>query len=331
MLGGIPETTELLKERFDYIFFTGSTSVGKIVHAAANKYLTPTTLELGGKSPVFVDDSADIEVAAKRIMWGKTMNVGQTCVAPDYMICTKAVEEKFLKIVPKILKEWYGNNQESSPDYGRIINDIHFKRLVGYLSNGRVAIGGETNEKERYIGFTVLTDVKPTDPVMQEEIFGPILPIITVANVYEAISFIKEREKPLSLYIFSERKKDVFLILDNVTCGGVCVNDTIMQLAVENMPFGGVGSSGMGQYHGKFSFDTFTHLKSCVYKDLGAIGESLGASRYPPYSDKKIKILQFLLKPRQLPFRYVPYLMTFILGVLAAFGYNQYKQLVSKK
>lgn len=325
VLAGVPETTELLKERFDYIFFTGSTAVGKVVHAAANKYLTPTTLELGGKSPVYLDDSVNFEVATKRLLWGKCVNAGQTCVAPDYLLCTKDVEKKFVEHAKRILKEWYGEKPENSPDLCRIITDKHYARLVTFLSNGNIAVGGDTNPKTRFIAPTILTDVKPTDPVMQDEIFGPILPIVSIPNVYEAISFIKSREKPLALYILSNNKKHVDLILKNTSSGGTCVNDTIMHLVVDNVPFGGVGNSGMGSYHGKFSFNTFTHQKTCLYKDLGVIGETLGAARYPPYSQSKLNFLNLLLKKRRgISCKYVSYLLMFGLGVAVAFGYKSW-------
>ncbi|KAF2901862.1 hypothetical protein ILUMI_04318 [Ignelater luminosus] len=320
-LGGPQETQELLQHKFDYIFFTGSTTVGKLVHAAANKHLTPVTLELGGKSPVYLDKTADVNVAARRILWGKAINAGQTCIAPDYILCTKEVQGKFLKAADTILKDWFGQNSKQSPDFCRIVNDKHFQRLTGFLKNGKVAIGGNVDQKERFIDLTILTDVKPTDPVMQEEIFGPILPIININDAYEAIKFINSREKPLSLYIFSKNKRDTDLMLQNTSSGGTCVNDTVMHFGVETLPFGGVGCSGMGSYHGKYTFETFTHKKSCLYKTYGAIGEKLGSSRYPPYSQAKINLLKFLLKKRpEISFHYLPHLLMFGLGVAAAFG-----------
>lgn len=318
VVGGVPETTELLKERFDYIFFTGSSTVGKIVHAAAAKHLTPTTLELGGKSPVYIDDSVNMEVAAKRILWGKCVNSGQTCVAPDYILCTKDVQKRFVTAAGKILKEWYGEKPQQSPDLCRIVSDSHFTRLVKFLQNANIAIGGKTDTSDKFIEPTILTDVKPNDPVMQEEIFGPIFPIVTINNAYEAIKFIKSRDKPLALYIFSNIKKDVDLIINNVSCGGMCVNETIMHLAVDNLPFGGVGASGMGNYHGKYSFDTFSHKKSCLYKDYGVLGEKLASSRYPPYSQGKISFLNFLLKKRSgINLKCLPYFLVFCLGVFS--------------
>ncbi|XP_070158709.1 aldehyde dehydrogenase family 3 member A2 isoform X5 [Polyergus mexicanus] len=230
VLGGIQETTELLNQRFDYIFYTGSSMVGKIVRNAANKYLTPVTLELGGKSPVYIDNTVDMPMAAKRILWGKCINVGQTCIAPDYILCTTEVQNKFVEEVKKILKEWYGENVQESPDLARIITDKHYQRLVSYLNgNGKIAVGGDTNPTERYISPTILVNVKSTDPIMQDEIFGPILPIINVDNAYEAIEFINKRERPLVLYVFSMSKRVQDLIINQISSGAVCVNDTILQ------------------------------------------------------------------------------------------------------
>ena len=293
--GGIPETTQLLREKFDYIFYTGSTSVGQIVHAAANKNLTPVTLELGGKSPVYLDKTANLKVATKRIIWGKCVNAGQTCVAPDYLICTKDVRDKFVECAGQVLRDFYGDDPKQSPDLGRIVSDRQFQRLVGLLQNHKPAVGGRFDAAERYMEPTILTDVKRDDKVMQEEVFGPILPIVTVNDAYEAVKFINSREKPLVSYIFSNNKKDVQLLIDNTSSGGVLVNDTIMHMATD-MPFGGVGLSGMGSYHAKYTFDTFSHKKSCLYKDLGFIGETLGSARYPPYSEGKLKLLNLLLK-----------------------------------
>lgn len=325
VLGGVPETTELLKERFDYIFFTGSASVGKIIHTAAAKHLTPTTLELGGKSPVYVDNSVNIEVAAKRILWGKCVNSGQTCVAPDYILCTKDVQNKFVATAARILKEWYGENPQESPDLCRIVTDRHFARLVKFLENVKIAVGGKSDASDRFIEPTILIDVKANDPVMQEEIFGPIFPIVTISDVQEAIKVMKSKEKPLALYIFSNIKENVDLITQNVSCGGMCVNETIMHLAVDNLPFGGVGGSGMGNYHGKYSFDTFSHKKSCLYKDYGFLGEKLASARYPPYSQKKIDYLNFLLRKRGgFSLKCLPYFLVFCFGVISSIYFKQF-------
>lgn len=322
--GGVAETTELLKERFDYIFFTGSSAVGKVVHQAAARHLTPTTLELGGKSPVYLDSSVSMEVAAKRILWGKCANAGQTCVAPDYILCSKETQIRFVAAAARILKAWYGEDAQKSPDLCRIVTDKHFARLVGLLEGAKVAVGGRTDASDRFIEPTILIDVKPTDAVMQEEIFGPIFPIVTVNNAYEAIKFIRSKEKPLALYVFSNIKEDVDLIIKNISCGGMCVNETVMHLAVDTLPFGGVGGSGMGNYHGKYSFDTFSHKKSCLVKNYSVLGETLGAARYPPYSQKKIDFLNFLLKKRGgFSFKFLPYLFVFCFGVASTLYFKQ--------
>ncbi|XP_011344938.1 aldehyde dehydrogenase, dimeric NADP-preferring isoform X3 [Ooceraea biroi] len=319
--GGIPETAELLKERFDYIFYTGSTMVGKIVREAANKYLTPVTLELGGKSPVYIDNTVDMNLAVKRILWGKCINVGQTCIAPDYVLCTPEVQDKFINEARKIIKEWYGENPRESTDMARIITDKHYQRLTSFLNgnNGKIALGGDVNPREKYIAPTVLIDVKPTDPIMQEEIFGPILPIININNAYEAIKFINNGENPLVLYVFSTSKDVQELFIDQVRCGTVCVNDTVLQYCVETLPFGGVGYSGMGAYHGKFTYDTFSHHKGCLIRNYSKIAEFLAKNRFPPYNDGKLKLLTMLLKRRPgIPgIKYLPYLFMFGLGVIA--------------
>lgn len=323
--GGIEETTELLAERFDYIFFTGSPMVGKIVHQAAAKYLTPTTLELGGKSPVYIDSTADIEMAAYRIMWGKCLNLGQTCIAPDYILCTKAIQEKFIQACKKAITEFYGNNVQSSPDLCRIITDKHFNRLVGMMSNGKIAMGGGYDAKERFIEPTIIVDVHPSDPIMTEEIFGPILPIYNVNSIYEAVEFINNREKPLAFYIFSKNKKEVELMLKMTSSGGVCVNDTLMHITTESLPFGGVGNSGMGNYHGKKSFDIFVHKKSVLKRDFALIPDKLTAPRYPPYTDAKSSFLNFVLKKRaEFPVTAVQYLLVFLLGVVVVVVMQNY-------
>lgn len=309
--------------RFDYIFFTGSSSIGKIVHAAANKHLTPTTLELGGKSPVYIDSSADFEIATRRILWGKCINAGQTCIAPDYIICNKETENKFIETARNVLKEWYGTSPKDSPDFCRIINDRHYQRITGYLKDGKIAVGGGTDPNERFIEFTVLVDVHASSPVMQEEIFGPIMPIVTVNNAYEAIKFINGREKPLAFYIFSRKKGDINLLLSQTSSGGTCVNETIMHLAVPALPFGGVGSSGMGGYHGKHSFDTFTHKKSCLYKSYFSLGEILASGRYPPYTQGKLSFLKQLLKTRKgVSLKYLPHIAIFGLGLASTFVFK---------
>ncbi|EDW01169.1 GH20599 [Drosophila grimshawi] len=229
--GGPTETAELLKQRFDYIFYTGSPRVGKIVHAAANKNLTPTTLELGGKSPCYIDKSVELRTAVKRILWGKLINCGQTCIAPDYVLCSKEVQEQVIVEAKEVLKEWYGDNIQSSPDLSRIINQNNFQRLLGLMKSGRVAVGGKYDASERYIEPTILVDVKQDDAIMEEEIFGPILPIYTVENAYDAIKFINSRENPLVLYIFTTETEVLDLFVNSTQSGGLCVNDTIMHYA----------------------------------------------------------------------------------------------------
>ncbi|KAL7735970.1 hypothetical protein ACLKA6_002401 [Drosophila palustris] len=325
--GGPSETAELLNQRFDYIFYTGSTRVGKIIHAAANKYLTPTTLELGGKSPCYIDKSVELRTAVKRILWGKLINCGQTCIAPDYILCSKEMQEKFIVEAKDVLKEWYGENVQSSPDLSRIINQNNFQRLLGLMKSGRIAVGGKYDASERYIEPTILVDVKPNDPIMEEEIFGPILPIYTVENAYDAIEFINARENPLVLYIFTSETEVLDLFVNGTQSGGMCVNDTIMHYAVDTIPFGGVGMSGMGCYHGKYGFDTFTHKKSCLGKNLALIGEKMASARYPPYSDRKASLLSFLLRKRRpLPNLHLTHVLAVGLGVGLTVLVNYYLQ-----
>jgi len=305
--GGIPETTALLKERFDYIFYTGSTPVGRIVGAAANAHLTPCTLELGGKSPVYMDDSGNLEVKVKRLLWGKFNNAGQICVAPDYLLCTKAVAEKMVPLAKKIVKEWYGEKPENSPDYCRIVSPRHLERLTSLLSSttGLVAVGGGTNPETKYMAPTIVTGVSWEDSLMQSEIFGPILPVITVNSADEAIKEINQREKPLALYIFSDHTEVVEQFKQRTSSGGILVNDVVLHLSVEELPFGGVGHSGMGAYHGKYGFETFTHMKPVLVKEisgtLGWLGEKLSGFRYPPYDEKAIGMIRNMLKNRALP------------------------------
>ncbi|XP_013162747.1 PREDICTED: aldehyde dehydrogenase, dimeric NADP-preferring isoform X2 [Papilio xuthus] len=331
--GGPEETTELLQQKFDYIFYTGGTNVGKIVYSAATKHLTPVTLELGGKSPTYIDGTVDIEVTAKRVLWGKFINSGQTCIAPDYILCSKEVQEKFVNAARGVLKEWYGEDPQKSPDLCRIINSRHFSRLQALIdaSKDKIAIGGHTDPIERFIEPTILTNVKGTDKIMEDEIFGPILPIVPVENAYEAIKFINAREKPLTLYVFSTRKDVVANIVDNTSSGGMCVNDTIMHMGVDTLPFGGVGSSGIGAYHGKTTFDTFTHKKSCLVKNFSPIGEKLGSLRYPPYTDKKLNGITMLMAKRSLPsFKFLPYLLTFVLGAGISYGVFTWQKMASE-
>ncbi|XP_018883138.4 aldehyde dehydrogenase, dimeric NADP-preferring isoform X4 [Gorilla gorilla gorilla] len=278
--GGVPETTELLKERFDHILYTGSTGVGKIIMTAAAKHLTPVTLELGGKSPCYVDKNCDLDVACRRIAWGKFMNSGQTCVAPDYILCDPSIQNQIVEKLKKSLKEFYGEDAKKSRDYGRIISARHFQRVMGLIEGQKVAYGGTGDAATRYIAPTILTDVDPQSPVMQEEIFGPVLPIVCVRSLEEAIQFINQREKPLALYIFSSNDKVIKKMIAETSSGGVAANDVIVHITLHSLPFGGVGNSGMGSYHGKKSFETFSHRRSCLVRPL--MNDEGLKVRYPP-------------------------------------------------
>ncbi|MBQ5647528.1 MAG: aldehyde dehydrogenase [Alistipes sp.] len=253
----------LLDQRFDLIFFTGSPVLGREVMAAAAKNLTPVVLELGGKSPCIVDRDADIKVSAKRIAWGKSLNAGQTCIAPDYLLVHEDIKEEFVEELKKAFTELLGESPREAKHFVRIVSDRAFDRLIGYLDNGTIRFGGEHNREERFIAPTLLEGVSPDAPVMQEEIFGPIFPLLTFTDMEEVIRFVTEREKPLAFYYFGRRSKGEE-VLRHVSSGGACINDVIMHIANENTPFGGVGNSGMGAYHGKESFDVFSHRKSVL-------------------------------------------------------------------
>ncbi len=280
--GGVETSQTLLAEKFDYIFFTGGNAVGKIVMAAAAKHLTPVTLELGGKSPCLVDTEIDVEKTARRICWGKFINAGQTCIAPDYLLVNKKIKNSLLDSIKKCLLEFYGEHPANSPDYARIIHQNHFDRLVKFLQDGEILIGGETNRDELYISPTVIDKVSWEAPIMQEEIFGPILPVIEYTDIAEAIAKINSRPKPLALYLFSDNKDLQQQVLQSTSSGGVCLNDTLIQSGVPSLPFGGVGDSGIGSYHGKASFDTFSHYKSVVQNSFWLDLKW----RYPPYEGK---------------------------------------------
>ncbi|HCO20842.1 MAG TPA: aldehyde dehydrogenase [Flavobacteriaceae bacterium] len=287
--GGVEETTAILKLRFDKIFFTGSPRVGKIVYKAAAEHLTPVTLELGGKSPAFVTEKADLNIAARRIVWGKFINAGQTCVAPDYLYVAENIKAKFLKVlIEEIKKRNYTDNVDH---YCKIINERNFDRLEKMIDREKVVFGGETNREKRYISPTVLDHVTWEDAVMQEEIFGPILPILTYKNLETAIQTVVEGEKPLSAYLFSNDAKEQELFTEKLSFGGGCINDTLMHLSNDRLPFGGVGNSGIGNYHGKFGFIAFSHQKA-ILKKSNYLEPEL---KYPPYSDAKLNILKKLL------------------------------------
>uniref|UniRef100_A0A8C3TB99 Aldehyde dehydrogenase n=1 Tax=Chelydra serpentina TaxID=8475 RepID=A0A8C3TB99_CHESE len=294
--GGVTETTELLKERFDHIFYTGSSQVGKIVMEAAAKHLTPVTLELGGKSPCYIDKDCNIEIACRRVTWGKYMNCGQTCIAPDYILCDQSIQNKVVENIKKTLKEFHGEDIKKSPDYERIVSKHHFKRLVTLLEGQKIAYGGETDEATCFIAPTILTDVSPESRIMKEEIFGPLLPIVTIKSADEAIQFINQREKPLALYLFSYDKKLIKRMISETSSGGVTANDVIMHYTLPDLPFGGVGNSGMGNYHGKHSFETFSHRRSCLIKSLAM--ESVNKIRYPPNTQRKLDWAKFFFLKR---------------------------------
>lgn len=292
--GGVPETTALLTEKFDHIFYTGNGTVARIVMAAAAKHLTPVTLELGGKSPTFVDDSADLEAAANRIAWGKFTNAGQTCVAPDYVLATPGVAKQLQPLIAQAITRMYGQDPSQGP-YGRIINDNQFerlKKLVTDPANGQVVTGGDFDTQTKYLAPTVLAQVSVDAPVMEQEIFGPILPIITVADTTAAIDYINSGDKPLALYVFSERKAVRRRFLQATSSGGLTFNLPVAHLAVSDLPFGGVGESGMGSYHGKKSLEIFSHQKSVVSKPLNPDTMSL---IYPPVSPKRFALIRKIL------------------------------------
>ena len=290
--GGRKENSELLDKKFDMIFFTGSQAVGKEVLRRASEHLTPVVLELGGKSPCIVDSTAKIKLAAKRIVFGKFLNCGQTCVAPDYILCERSVKDKLIKEICREIKEQYRESPLNNPDYGRIVNEKHFERIVGLIDKEKTILGGDYCHETLQIEPTVMDNVTFSDAVMQEEIFGPIMPILTYDRFEDVFRLLKDRQKPLALYIFSEDKKHIERATSELSYGGGCINDTIIHLATSEMGFGGVGESGMGSYHGKAGFDAFSHKKSIVDKktwmDL--------PMRYQPYNKKYGKLLHMFLR-----------------------------------
>jgi aldehyde dehydrogenase (NAD+) len=288
--GGVPETSALLELPWDHILYTGGGKVGRIVMAAAAQHLTPVTLELGGKSPCYVDRDADLLTAARRIAWGKFTNAGQTCIAPDYVLTDAETEKKFVPLLQQAITEMFGTDPQQSDSYGRIVNERHFERLAGLLSSGEVAVGGQADAGQRFIGPTVLTGVEKDSPVMQDEIFGPILPILRADDLESAIRFIRSGDKPLAAYIFTKNDAHEERFVEMVSCGNLCINDTMMFMAVHELPFGGVGPSGMGNYSGEYGFRTFSHMKAVMkrgwWPDLDV--------RYAPYTDKKFRLLRKL-------------------------------------
>lgn len=280
--GDAAVSQSLLQETFDHIFFTGGTRIGQLVMEAAVKHLTPVTLELGGKSPCLVDTDIDLAETAKRIAWGKFINAGQTCVAPDYLLVQESMEQALIGALKEAIASFYGENPLESPDYGRIINQRQFDRLQGLLDDGETIYGGQTDSSSRYIAPTLKVKVGLESALMQDEIFGPILPILTYRTLEEAIAIVNRYPKPLALYLFSRNRQRQEQVLRSTFSGGVCINDTIMHLSVSDLPFGGVGPSGMGSYHGKASFDTFSHQKSVLNRSF-RLESNL---RFPPYGDK---------------------------------------------
>lgn len=289
--GDAKVTSELLKEKFDYIFFTGGTSVGKIVYEAAAKNLTPVTLELGGKSPCIVDKDVNLTISVRRILWGKYMNAGQTCVAPDYIYIHKDIKKQFLDVFQNELNAFYGIDILNNQEYGKIINERHFQRLMKLMEGNKVLLGGKSSATQLKIEPTILEPENPASGVMNEEIFGPLLPLIEFEKKEEVVNYINSKPKPLALYVFSNNIGFQDFILENTSSGGVSINETIMHMTNPNMPFGGVGDSGIGGYHGKFSFDTFTHKKA-VMKRSFLIDAPL---RYPPFNKISISRLKFLV------------------------------------
>ncbi|MDA3905986.1 MAG: aldehyde dehydrogenase [Bacteroidales bacterium] len=289
--GGVEETTVLLKHPFDFIFYTGSTAVGKIIMHAASENLTPVALELGGKSPAIIDADANIKMAAKRIVWGKFLNGGQTCVAPDYLLVHQSIKKELILEIENQIKLIHGENPMYSEAFVRIINHRHFQRLIKLIDKEKIIIGGNTCENELYIDPIVLDNISFDDEVMQEEIFGPILPIITYEDLDWAIAQIKDRPKPLALYLFSNTKKVQQKVLQEISFGGGAINDVIMQLANSKLPFGGVGHSGMGNYHGEYGFKTFSHHKSIIKKT----NWFEPWFKYPPYTKGKLELIRKIL------------------------------------
>lgn len=286
--GSVPETTALLDLPFDHILYTGGGNVGRIVMAAAAKHLTPVTLELGGKSPCVVLPDANLETTARRIAWGKFTNAGQTCIAPDYLLTDTDTEALLVPLLEKCIREMFGDDPQKSDSYGRMVNDRHFQRVSAFIASGHTVIGGQLDAADKYIAPTVITDVAPDSAVMREEIFGPVLPIVRADNLEEAIALIRSGDKPLSAYIFTNNKRAERKFLEQVSSGNACVNDVMMFMTVHELPFGGVGPSGMGAYSGKRGFETFSHMKAVMkrgwWPDL--------ALRYAPYTDKKLNLLR---------------------------------------
>lgn len=293
VLGGHEENTALLEQKFDFIFFTGGVSVGTIVLEKAAAHLTPCILELGGKSPVFVDKNCDLKTTVRRLVWGKYTNCGQTCVAPDYVLVDEAIHDEFIELCKAQIKEFYYDGDKVTDDFPHLINDSHFKKVTGLIDTEKVVFGGKSDPATRMLEPTIEDNVVLTDKIMSEEIFGPVMPVLKMKNFEDGLSIAKQVNggaKPLACYIFTNDKKHAKFILDNLSFGGGCVNDTLMHVATEHLPFGGVGNSGMGCYHGKRTFDAFTHYKGIVFKQKMDI-----PLRYPRYTEKKFGMIHKFL------------------------------------
>jgi aldehyde dehydrogenase (NAD+) len=292
-LGDAQTAQALLQEKFNYIFFTGSHATGMAVAQAAAKHLTPITLELGGKNPCVVHKDADIETTARKIAWAKFINAGQTCVAPDYLLAHNSIKQSLLNALKKYIRQFFGENPKTSPDYCRIINEKHFQRLISLLAHGKIICGTEHDASSRYIAPTIIDDIFSMDStIMQEEIFGPILPVIGFEDLRHSLSIIRARPKPLAAYLFTQDKEAQKYFISRVACGGICVNDCMLQSSTNHLPFGGVGESGMGRCHGKATFKTFSNTKSI----LTVPANSDMAFRYPPYKKFAYTILRLITR-----------------------------------
>uniref|UniRef100_H2Z8X6 Aldehyde dehydrogenase n=1 Tax=Ciona savignyi TaxID=51511 RepID=H2Z8X6_CIOSA len=317
------DSADLVKNnRFDFIFFTGGTAIGRHVMKAAAEYLTPVVLELGGKNPCIIDESCDLRSAARRICWGRFLNAGQICIAPEYILCKASIRDKFVEEFKRTVQEFFGSDPKQSPDYGRIINERQVNRLKKIIDSGtgKIVLGGEVDVKTKYVAPTVVVDVPLDSAYMQEEMFGPILMVITIKDIDEAISIINQREKPLALYIFAKDKKLVNKVLSKTSSGGVTVNDVVMHYVPHSLPFGGIGHSGMGAYHGKHTFDTFSHNRSCL---IDGNPEFINSLRYPPHSQKKLSLIKAVmmknLKPKGITAFIKSMFMLALVGVAIAY------------
>ncbi|MDH4164901.1 MAG: aldehyde dehydrogenase family protein [Gammaproteobacteria bacterium] len=288
--GGVAETTELLEHHYDHILYTGNERVARIVMTAAAKHLTPVTLELGGKSPCLVDKSADLDVAASRIAWGKFINAGQTCVAPDHVLVHRSVAAEFTEILASKIRQFYGDDPSQSPDYCRIASERHTARFARLLEGQNIHTGGQVDVAKRYVAPTIVLDPDPASELMQEEIFGPVLPVITVDEMHHAIRFVADRPKPLALYLFTRSKALENAVLDGLSAGSVCINDAVIFMVSPELPFGGIGNSGMGRYTGWFGFETFSHMRPVMKRSF----RFDAPMRYPPYNDFKRRIMELV-------------------------------------